>query len=101
MEPLCPPTAERDFQPRHNLDASDLVELFHWTETQFLERTAGSPIRRAGYANWWRNIAVALGNTPTSNEVITALQKHRDDCSALVREHIEWALAQHLREVTI
>jgi len=94
------PTGERDFQSRHNLDASDLVELFNWTEAQFLERTAGSPIRRAGYDNWLRNIAVALGNGPTNAGVISALQERADDCSALVREHIEWALAQHLGEMT-
>ena len=90
------PTTESDFQPRHNLHISNLVELFNWTEAQFLERTAGSPIRRAGFDNWLRNLAVALGNAPTSDGVISALQGHLDDCSVLVREHIHWALAQHL-----
>lgn len=90
------PTAESDFQPRHNLHISDLVALFNWTEAQFLERTAGSPIRRAGFDNWLRNIAVALGNAPTSNAVIAALQGRLNGASALVSEHINWALAQHL-----
>ena len=90
------PTAESDFQPRHNLHISDLVELFNWTESQFLERTAGSPIRRGGFDNWLRNIAVALGNAPTSNAVITALQGRLDGASALVSEHIHWALTRHL-----
>ena len=90
------PTAESDFQPRHNLHISDLVALFNWTEAQFLERTAGSPIRRAGFDNWLRNIAVALGNAPTSNAVIAVLQGRLNGASALVSEHIHWALARHL-----
>ena len=88
-------TSEVDFVPRHALDSSKLVELFAWTEQQFLERTEGSAIRRIGYECWIRNIAVALGNAPTSEEVMRALAARRDDPSALVREHVAWALAQH------
>jgi epoxyqueuosine reductase len=84
-----------DFVPRHALDGAKLVELFAWTEVQFLERTEGSAIRRIGYECWVRNIAVALGNAPTTPDVINALLARRDDPSALVREHVEWALAQH------
>jgi epoxyqueuosine reductase len=88
-------TSEVDFVPRHALDGSKLVELFGWSEADFLERTEGSAIRRIGYQCWLRNIAVALGNAPTSGEVIGALTARRDDPSALVREHVEWALEQH------
>ncbi|WP_299734306.1 tRNA epoxyqueuosine(34) reductase QueG [uncultured Endozoicomonas sp.] len=88
-------TKESDFQPRHNLDASDLVDLFSWTEEQFLERTAGSPIRRAGYESWLRNIAVALGNAPASGAIIAALKARLEYPSELVKEHIIWALSQH------
>ena len=88
-------SSEMDFVPRHALDGAKLVELFAWTEAQFLERTEGSAIRRIGYECWIRNIAVALGNAPSNTEVINALQARRDDPSALVREHVEWALAQH------
>ncbi len=89
------PTQEKDFQPRHHLDASDLVDLFNWSEEQFLERTAGSPIRRAGYQSWLRNIAVALGNATTNETIITALKGRLDYPSELVQEHIQWALRQH------
>lgn len=89
------PTRESDFQPRHHLDASDLVDLFSWSEEQFLERTAGSPIRRAGYQSWLRNIAVALGNAPTSEAIISTLQSHMNHPSELVREHVNWAIEQH------
>ncbi len=89
------PTQEKDFQPRHHLDASDLVDLFNWSEEQFLERTAGSPIRRAGYESWLRNIAVALGNATTNETIITALKGRLDYPSELVQEHIQWALEQH------
>ncbi len=90
--------AEHDFTPRHGLDDAKLVELFAWSEAEFLARTEGSAIRRIGYECWLRNIAVALGNAPTSAEVVRALAARRDDPSALVREHVEWALEQHQRE---
>jgi len=84
-----------DFDVRNGLDASMLVELFAWTEAEFDERHAGSAIRRIGYQRWLRNIAVALGNTPHSPEVTAALKSRADDPSALVREHVAWALARH------
>ena len=85
-------TAEADFAPRHALDGSRLVELFAWSEADFLDRTAGSAIRRIGYERWLRNVAVALGNAPATPEVIAALGARRDHASALVREHVGWAL---------
>ncbi len=88
-------SGEDDFQPRQRLDAPRLVELFAWSEDQFLRRTEGSAIRRIGYPCWLRNIAVALGNAPTSAAVIAALEARRDHPSELVREHVDWALAQH------
>jgi epoxyqueuosine reductase len=69
--------------------------LFAWSETEFLEKTRGSAIRRIGYARWLRNIAVALGNAPTSPELVAALSRRARHPSRLVREHVQWALAQH------
>lgn len=88
-------SAEQDFIPRHGLDGAGLVELFSWTESEFYERMAGSAIHRIGYESWLRNIAVALGNAPTNDEVLQALHARRDHPSELVREHVAWALAQH------
>ncbi len=85
-------TAEPDFQVRHGLDAPGLVALFGWDEAEFLRRTEGSAIRRIGYERWLRNIAVALGNAPDSPTVIAALQARQAHPSALVREHVAWAL---------
>jgi epoxyqueuosine reductase len=87
--------AHPDFKVRHRLDSSRLSELFAWTEQQFLERTEGSAIRRIGYQRWLRNIAVALGNAPATPANEAALAARRDDSSALVREHVEWALGEH------
>jgi len=87
-------TSEGDFRPRHNLDSSDLVRLFNWTEEEFLQNTEGSAIRRIGHERWLRNIAVALGNGPVSAEAMDALTQRRLHESPLVREHVEWALAQ-------
>ncbi|MHA7855487.1 tRNA epoxyqueuosine(34) reductase QueG [Marinobacter shengliensis] len=98
---VCPwnkfnkPTRENDFQPRHGLDNSSLAELFLWTEDEFLKRTEGSAIRRTGYENWLRNLAVGLGNAPSTIPVIEALKQRADHSSALVREHVAWALQQH------
>ncbi|MGH8600028.1 MAG: tRNA epoxyqueuosine(34) reductase QueG [Burkholderiales bacterium] len=88
-------TGEPDFAVRNGLDDTTLVELFGWSEAQFNERLAGSPIRRIGYERWLRNLAVGLGNAPKSESVVVALECRRDDPSALVREHVTWALAQH------
>ncbi len=85
-------TAEPDFRARHGLDASSLVDLFAWSETDFLARTEGSAIRRIGYERWLRNVAVALGNAPPSESVRQALEARRSHPSALVREHVAWAL---------
>ena len=88
-------TAESDFKPRHNLDNAELAELFMWDEDTFLSSTEGSPLRRAGYERWLRNLAVGLGNAPSSIPVLEALKARRDYPSELVREHVEWALNQH------
>ncbi|MGH6611656.1 MAG: tRNA epoxyqueuosine(34) reductase QueG [Burkholderiaceae bacterium] len=84
-----------DFDVRNGLDGATLIELFAWDEAQFHERHAGSAIRRIGHERWLRNIAVALGNAPTSPEVIAALRARADHPSELVREHVAWALMQH------
>ncbi|KAF0164684.1 MAG: electron transport protein [Rhodocyclaceae bacterium] len=92
---FAPLTRENDFAPRHGLDQATLVELFAWEESDFNEKLAGSPIRRIGFERWLRNIAVALGNAPSSDEVIGALRSRADHASALVREHVAWALRRH------
>lgn len=88
-------SVEHDFAPRHALDKPDLVELFAWSEADFKSRMAGSAIHRIGHERWLRNVAVALGNAPTSAAVLAALRTRADDASALVREHVAWALARH------
>jgi epoxyqueuosine reductase len=89
--------AHPDFKVRHELDAASLPQLFGWSAAQFEERMRGSAIYRIGYARWLRNIAIALGNAPTSAAVVQALEARRADASAMVREHVEWALGQHRR----
>ena len=88
-------TDEADFKPRHNLDDIDLSNLFMWSEEEFLEKTQGSPIRRAGYESWLRNIAIALGNAESSVEVLRVLHSKKDDPSEIVKEHVNWAIEQH------
>jgi epoxyqueuosine reductase len=91
-------SVEADFAVRHGLDGDALTNLFAWTEAEFLTRTEGSAIRRIGHEAWLRNIAVALGNAPRSDAIVTALQTRLDHPSALVREHVLWALEEQTRK---
>lgn len=87
-------TQEADFHVRNGLDDVSLIELFGWDQATFEAKLAGSAIRRIGYQQWLRNIAVGLGNAPYSTEIVQALQGRADDASKLVREHVQWALQQ-------
>jgi epoxyqueuosine reductase len=84
-----------DFSVRNGLDAAALTELFAWSEEEFERRLEGSAIRRIGHERWLRNLAVGLGNAPTSAAVVAALEARRDHPSALVRSHVAWALKRH------
>ena len=86
---------EPDFRVRNNLDKASLAELFAWEEDEFLRRSEGSAIRRSGHERWLRNIAIALGNAPTTPEVLAALETRRHHPSPVVREHVVWALRRH------
>ena len=88
-------TEESDFVPRHGLDSAELARLFLWEEAEFLRNTEGSAIRRTGYEGWLRNLAVGLGNAPTSEAVVEALRQRQAHPSELIREHVAWALRQH------
>ena len=95
---VCPwnrfarPTREADFLPRLRLDSATLMELFAWSEEEFLKRTEGSAIRRIGHSAWLRNIAVALGNGPAGADVLQALEGRAAHPDELVREHVRWAM---------
>jgi len=99
---VCPwnrharPSEEPAFAPRGGLDDMALTTLFDWSEAQWRENTRGSALRRAGYAGWLRNLAVALGNAARSAPVIESLRRRASHNSELVREHARWALARHV-----
>ncbi|MGR9054264.1 MAG: tRNA epoxyqueuosine(34) reductase QueG, partial [Gammaproteobacteria bacterium] len=101
---VCPwnrfsrPTDEKDFHPRHRLNTSQLLDVFAWDEATFLQKTEGSAIRRIGHQRWLRNIAVALGNAPTSEAIVEGLKARLTHPSELVKEHVFWALAKQKRE---
>jgi epoxyqueuosine reductase len=90
-----------DFDERHGLGSAGLVELFGWEEEEFNRRMEGSPIRRIGHERWLRNLAVGMGNAAAASgargdqRIVAALQARLDHPSALVREHVAWALQQH------
>jgi epoxyqueuosine reductase len=81
-----------DFAPRNRLDEASLVDLFAWDAGTFASRFEGSAIRRIGHERWLRNIAVALGNGPRTDSAVAALRSREHDASALVVEHVAWAL---------
>jgi epoxyqueuosine reductase len=86
-----------DFAARPAFDGPELLELWAWSEADFLHATEGSAIRRIGHDRWQRNLAVALGNAlraTASVAIASALRARRESASTLVREHIDWALAQ-------
>ena len=89
-------TSEPDFSPRHELDRTQLIDLFEWDEPTFMKKTEGSAIRRIGHKRWLRNIAVALGNAPPDSEIKSALLMRQNDPDPMVREHVAWALAQQV-----
>jgi len=97
---VCPwnkfsdPHGEKDFSPREYMQDKTLAELFLWDEEEFLQKTEGTPLRRIGYQNWLRNIAVALGNAEDNSTNREALSQQLGQQSALVDEHIHWAVAQ-------
>ena len=86
-----------DFKVRHALDAPQLTALFAWSEAEFEARMQGSAIYRIGYERWSRKIAVALGNAPPDAAARQALLSRREHASALLREHIDWALQRQQR----
>jgi len=90
-------TKEPDFAVKNGLDDTSLVDCFSWTENEFKAKMAGSAIYRIGYHQWLRNIAIGLGNAPSTPAVINALKQHIDHENDLVKEHVNWALSQHLK----
>jgi epoxyqueuosine reductase len=94
-------TSESDFNARHHLDDISLLECFSWTETQFLDRFEGSPIRRIGYQKWCRNLAIALGNAAGSPHILNALKSAQATATPLVNEHINWAIARQNHKLDV
>lgn len=85
-------TVEPDFAIRHSLDDVSLIALFAWDAEEFQAKLAGSAIYRIGHEQWLRNIAVALGNAPRNEAILSALTARAEHPSALVREHVAWAM---------
>lgn len=92
-------TSVADFAPRHNLDDSSLVALWQWQEADFLQYTQGSPIRRTGYINFLRNIAIALGNAEASMDTIDQLQSKVGIHNDMLDEHIHWAITEQQQKL--
>ena len=94
----APTTNEPDFAPRHNLQSRELVDLFLLSAAEYDTLTLGSAMRRVSYAQWQRNLAIAIGNGPASTEAMSALQQQRGQVNDMVDEHIVWALEKLTRQ---
>jgi len=92
-------TDEKDFIPRQGLDTIELITIFHWSEDTFLSKTEGSAIRRIGFSSWIRNIAIALGNAPASNDIIRALNTRLHHSDPIIHEHVQWAIQQQVKKI--
>ncbi len=99
---ICPwnkfaqPTTEEDFKPRHNFAAPQLLTLFNWTEAEFLRYTQGTAMRRLNYSQWQRNLAIGLGNAPSTPEIMAALEAKKANAEPWLAEHFDWAIRQQL-----
>ena len=91
-------SVEKDFSIREQFKSAELTTLFQWSEEEFLTFTEGSAIRRIGYQQWQRNIAVALGNSNYSDEIVSLLKQKREASSIMVTEHIDWAISEQLNK---
>ena len=87
-------TPVEDFAPRHNLNNSSLLELWQWQEAEFMKKTEGSPLRRTGYVNFLRNIAIGLGNAEGHTQIIIQLQAKLGLHNSMLDEHITWAIKE-------
>jgi epoxyqueuosine reductase len=85
---------EMKFSDQYGLSQPSLLELFQWSEEDFLTKLQGSPIRRIGYEPWLRNISIALGNASASEAIVSALKNKLGKISNMLDEHILWALGQ-------
>ncbi|WP_350562457.1 tRNA epoxyqueuosine(34) reductase QueG [Psychrobacter sp. CAL346-MNA-CIBAN-0220] len=94
-------TTVEDFAPRHQLDNSSLLELWQWQEADFLQYTQGSPLRRTGYVNFLRNIAIGLGNANASTEIIAHLTSKLNVHGDMLDEHIDWAIDEQREKLII
>ena len=94
-------SSEGDFTPRHDLDRARLLDLFAWTEAEFMSRTEGSAIRRTGYQGWLRNLAVGLGNAPYDPAIISALEQQKTFAGEVAAEHMSWALERQREKSVI
>jgi epoxyqueuosine reductase len=82
-------------------ETPSLLELMRMTREEWDVWTRGSAIRRAGYAGFRRNVAVAIGNWLASvdqlpEEAVAVLRYAIERDDALVREHAAWAVERAL-----
>ena len=70
-----------------------LEALSTLSEEDFKRAFARSPIKRAKYRGWLRNLCVAIGNSG-STHFTPWLESARHHPDPVVREHAEWALSQ-------
>ena len=96
----------KEFDVQNGLDNISLINLFKWSETQFLQNHSGSPILRIGYERWLRNIAIGLGNAAnkqkenklandgTIAEIKKTLMIRLNEKRSILTPHIIWAIGQ-------
>ena len=90
-----PVSSVEEFKPRESNRAPDLRELSRLSPEDFSERYRGSPIKRAKWQGFMRNVAVAMGNS-RDPEMIPELENLLDSEDPMIRRHASWALEKLL-----
>lgn len=82
-----------EFEARPGALNPALLDLIGISRSEWNRRFKKTPVRRATYEGFVRNVAVALGNWGDP-QAVPALAARLDDPSPLVREHVAWALGR-------
>ena len=89
----APVIADPELEPRPELINPALAMLAAMDEPSFEKAFNGSPVRRAGFTGWRRNLAIAMGNA-TAHRFRTQLEQWAAEADEGLRTAATWALSK-------
>jgi epoxyqueuosine reductase len=90
---IAPVAKAPEFQARPELVNPALDWLAEMSREDFNRVLKDSPIKRAKYAGFRRNVAVAIGDSG-EQRFVPVLEKMAQDEDPVIAEHAHWALAR-------